>query len=153
MGLPSSCVHLFIRATPFDPGRPSDTKQLRHLRIGFRSHNSLAICIVFITRLNRFTSGAPPITACMIPCVRLRYVIRVSPSFKAPTLGTSGWLVLTRRGLSPRQMHQALLGALRDRADYPPVDSIGAAAGLTPSSRSVLRDLPCVFISTAHPVV
>ncbi len=30
----------------------------------------------------------------------------------AATLGTSGWLVLTRLGLSPGQKHQALLGAL-----------------------------------------
>ncbi len=53
----------------------------------------------------------------MIPCVRLRYVIRVSPSFKAPTLGKSGWLILTPQGLSPRQTHQTLLGALLVEAE------------------------------------
>ena len=33
-------------------------------------------------------------------------------SSTAATLGTSGWLFLTRLGLSPCQKHQALLGAL-----------------------------------------
>ena len=34
-----------------------------------------------------------------------------SPSFIAPTLGMSGWLVLTQQGLSPCKTHQASLGA------------------------------------------
>ena len=56
--------------------------------------------------------------ACVIPCVRFNRFVRLSLLLlTAATLGTSGWLVLTRLGLSPSQKHQALLGALVGQFD------------------------------------
>jgi hypothetical protein len=51
----------------------------------------------------------------VVPCVRFNCFVRLffSPTSSAvATLGTGGWLGLTRWGLSPHQKHQALLGAL-----------------------------------------
>ena len=65
------------------------------------------------------------LTAYMVPCVRfrpfVRFVSRLS-SYGSATLGTGGWLDLTRQGLAPCKKRQACLGAhdyepkrLRDR--------------------------------------
>jgi hypothetical protein len=50
----------------------------------------------------------------MVPCVRfrpfVRFVFRLS-SYGSATLGTGGWLDLTRQGLAPCKKRQACLGA------------------------------------------
>ena len=57
-------------------------------------------------------------TACTILCVRFTHFVRLWMSSKdigsavGATLDTGDWLGLTRQGLSPCKMHQALLGAL-----------------------------------------
>ena len=62
-------------------------------------------------------SYEPP-TACTILCVRFTHFVRLWMSLKdigsamGATLDTGDWLSLTRQGLSPCKMHQALLGAL-----------------------------------------
>src|SRR3954451_16011114 len=58
--------------------------------------------------------GAASLTAYMVPCVRFRPFVRfVSrlPSCGSATLGTGGWLGLTRQGLAPCKKRQACLGA------------------------------------------
>jgi hypothetical protein len=58
--------------------------------------------------------GAVSLTAYMVPCVRfrpfVRFVSRLSSS-RSATLGTGGWLDLTRQGLAPCKKRQACLGA------------------------------------------
>ena len=58
--------------------------------------------------------GADSLTAYMVPCVRfrpfVRFVSRLSSS-RSATLGTGGWLDLTRQGLAPCKKRQACLGA------------------------------------------
>lgn len=58
--------------------------------------------------------GAVSLTAYMVPCVRfrpfVRFVARLSSS-RSATLGTGGWLDLTRQGLAPCKKRQACLGA------------------------------------------
>src|SRR6185295_6024216 len=58
--------------------------------------------------------GAGSLTAYMVPCVRfrpfVRFVSRLS-SYGSATLGTGGWLDLTRQGLAPCKKRQACLGA------------------------------------------
>ena len=51
----------------------------------------------------------------MILCVRFTCFVHSAwrNSATGATLDTGGWLTLTRRGLAPRKMHQASLGALR----------------------------------------
>ena len=73
--------------------------------------------------------------AYMFPCVRFVYVVRFT-SFINATLGTGGWLGLTRRGLAPRKRCQALPGALPFREYY-------CNPGL-PRERSVSTSSPCL---------
>ena len=55
----------------------------------------------------------------MVPCVRFELFVRLflflllSVSYKFATLGTGGWLDLTRRALAARKKRQASLGAQR----------------------------------------
>ena len=57
-------------------------------------------------------------TACTILCVRFTHFVHLWKCFihfgsaVGATLDTGGWLTLSRQGLSPCKMHQALLGAL-----------------------------------------
>jgi len=56
-------------------------------------------------------------TACTILCVRFTHFVHFQKlinfsSAVGATLDTGGWLILSRQGLSPCKMHQALLGAL-----------------------------------------
>jgi hypothetical protein len=58
--------------------------------------------------------GAVSLTACMVPCVRFRSFVRFAfrlSSYGSATLGTGGWLDLTRQGLAPCKKRQACLGA------------------------------------------
>jgi len=50
----------------------------------------------------------------MILCVRFTCFVHpfTQGSATDATLDTGGWLTLSRRGLAPRKMHQASLGAL-----------------------------------------
>lgn len=53
-------------------------------------------------------------TANMVPCVRFKPFVRLVfrlASYGPATLGTGGWLDLTRQGLAPCKKRQACLGA------------------------------------------
>ena len=62
----------------------------------------------------RLEGGAVSLTAYMVPCVRFKPfvqpVFRLA-SYGPATLGTGGWLDLTRQGLAPCKKRQACLGA------------------------------------------
>ena len=110
------------RFSPYMP-RPSTPAEspasclYRCSLIGFQSIYTVALRFDNVTRLYSFRDGATPLTACMIPCVRLHCVVRFffsSPPFRSstvPTLSTGGWLFLTRQGLPPCKKRQAFLGA------------------------------------------
>jgi hypothetical protein len=111
---------------PEDPGRPSGFLRDRILCLGFRGVKHVAICIR-ITRLYQ-TSGpyGCPCGLCDSLCTLRKGCSMKENSMSVPpaTLATGGSLRLTRRGLAPRKMHQASLGALtlalcrRSRALY-----------------------------------
>ena len=60
------------------------------------------------------------LTAYMVPCVRFKPfvqpVFRLA-SYGPATLGTGGWLGLTRQGLTPCKKRQACLGAHADGSE------------------------------------
>ena len=56
-------------------------------------------------------------SACLVPCMIQTYPNQMSATDS--TLDTGGWLVLTRRGLAPRKMHQASLGAANAELSRP----------------------------------
>ena len=99
---------------PEDPGRPSGFLRDRILCLGFRGVKHVAICIR-ITRLYQ-TSGqyGCPCGLCDSLCTLRKGCSMKENSMSVPpaTLATGGSLRLTRRGLAPRKMHQASLGAL-----------------------------------------
>lgn len=72
------------------------------------------ICKARFRGCARPQGGAVSLTAYMVPCVRfrpfVRFVSRLS-SYGSATLGTGGWLDLTRQGLAPCKKRQACLGA------------------------------------------
>jgi hypothetical protein len=99
---------------PEDPGRPSGFLRDRILCLGFRGVKHVAICIR-ISRLYQ-TSGqyGCPCGLCDSLCTLRKGCSMKENSMSVPpaTLATGGSLRLTRRGLAPRKMHQASLGAL-----------------------------------------
>ena len=73
---------------------------------------AIAICIIALTGLYHALGSAVSPAVSVLPCVRITWFVQLSASSPAATLGTSGWLDLTRWGLPPHKKRQAVLGAL-----------------------------------------
>ena len=96
--------------TPTDPPSLSPG---RDLCIGFQCVQTVAICI------DRFDEAVPDFRVCGHPsglqsslCTLHMFCSVLGTSSTHATLGTSGWLILTRWGLAPHKKRQASLGAL-----------------------------------------
>ena len=121
---------------PVAPDRPSSISPGRDLRIGFQCVHTVAIC------LDRFDEAVPDLRGCGHPAGLQRslgtlHLYRAAfTSLTDATLGMSGWLDLTQRGLAPRKKRQASLGARRGRnAGYPtPPAQIPACGFSAPGS-------------------
>ena len=103
---------------PDDPGRPPESHQSdsfawathKRTRSPPASPGSFRGC-------TRPQGGAASLTAYMVPCVRFKPFVRLVfrlASYGPATLGTGGWLDLTRQGLAPCKKRQACLGAHAD---------------------------------------
>jgi len=79
-----------------DPGRPSGSSPKRFLCVGFWGVKTIAIGIIALTRLSQALESAVSPAVYVVPCVRFTCVVRLSTSFTDATLGTGGWLDLTR---------------------------------------------------------
>ena len=102
---------------PEDPDRPSGISPYRCLCIGFRCVKTVAVCIIAFTRLYQTSGCAVSLPAYRVPCVRFTCFVRCSDTSSTDaTLGTGGWLDLTRWGLPPHKKRQASLGALTQRS-------------------------------------
>ena len=125
---------------PDDPGRPPESHQSDSFAWASRKRKRWppASCKQRFRGCTRPQGGAVSLTAYMVPCVRFRsfvqFVFRLS-SYGSATLGTGGWLGLTRQGLTPCKKRQACLGAhacgseRRNRAvcGFCPLDCPGSA--------------------------
>ena len=94
---------------------------LQSSRVGFRNVNGVANRVL-PTCVDNFDLGAvPAFRDCDLPyglqssLCTLRLCRSAFTSFINATLGTSGWLNLTRQGLPPCKKRQAALGAHRGR--------------------------------------
>ena len=112
-GFPSSTSHLFLHATACRLRRTSTPSPIRVLLCCLRWAIKPSASAKCISRSCTSTSGcATTPAAYRILCLRfVRFVHRCSGSATHARLDTGGWLTLTRRGLSPRKMRRALLGA------------------------------------------
>ena len=111
-GLPSSQRFSLCMPGPEDPDRPSDILPERCLCIGFQCVQTVAICI------DRFDEAVPDFRVCGHPsglqsslCTLHMFCSVFCTSSTHATLGTSGWLILTRWGLAPHKKRHASLGA------------------------------------------
>ena len=75
-GLPSSQTFLSIHATPSDPDGVSSILPFTMLSCWLPVIGNCRPPLDVVTRLNSFRDGATSLTACMVPCVRLRCVVR-----------------------------------------------------------------------------
>jgi hypothetical protein len=97
---------------PEDPDRPSGISPWRGLCIGFRCVQTVAVCMIAFTRLDQTSGCAVTLPAYRVPCGRFTWFVRgCRSSSPSATLGTAGWLDLTRWGLPPHKKRQASLGA------------------------------------------
>jgi hypothetical protein len=100
---------------PDDPGRPSGISPYRFLCVGFSSTYLIAACVSCPISGLCQTSGRCGLpyglhgSLCTLQTFR-SVVLRLSSS-RSATLGTGGWLDLTRQGLAPCKKRQACLGA------------------------------------------
>ena len=112
-GFPSSTSHLFLHATACRLRRISTPLPVRVFLCCLRWAIKPSASAKTKSRSCTSTSGcATTPTAYRILC--LRFARLVHHSFGSATdarLDTGGWLTLSRRGLSPRKMRRALLGA------------------------------------------
>jgi len=111
-GLPSSQRFSLCMPGPVDPDRPSGLSPGRDLCVGFQCVQTVAICI------DRFDEAVPDFRVYGHPsglqsslCTLHTFCSVLDTSSTYATLGTSGWLNLTRWGLAPHKKRQALLGA------------------------------------------
>lgn len=103
---------------PDDPGRPPESHQGDSFAWASRKRKRWppASSKPPFRGCTRPQGGAVSLTAYMVPCVCVRFrpfvrfVFRLS-SYGSATLGTGGWLDLTRQGLAPCKKRQACLGA------------------------------------------
>jgi hypothetical protein len=114
-GSPKFLTLLSTHPTLFvDPGRPSGSSPNRFLCVGFWRVNTIALCILLVTRLSQALESADSPTGYVVPCVRFNYIVRLysGASSTVVTLSMSGWLDLAQQGLAPCKKRQASLGAL-----------------------------------------
>jgi hypothetical protein len=97
------------------PAQSPDASRLRVLVAGFHVGNHVALRMMLLTGLNRFRGVHPSCGLRSSLCTLTLLHSAFHSSSIVPTLGTSGWLVLTRRGLAPRKKRRASLGALPTR--------------------------------------
>jgi hypothetical protein len=97
-----------------DPGRPSGSSPNRCLCVGFWRVNTIARCLLLVTRLSHALGSANSPTGYVVPGVRFNCIVRlyIGASSTVATLGMSGWLDLAQQGLAPCKKRQASLGAL-----------------------------------------
>jgi hypothetical protein len=122
---------------PVDPDRPSSLSPGRDLCVGFQCVKTVAICV------HPLHEAVPDFRVCGHPsglqsslCTLHMFCSVVCTSSTHATLGTSGWLDLTRWGLAPHKKRQASLGARRGRdVSYPtPPAQIPACGFSAPGS-------------------
>ena len=115
-GFPGSPAHLFLHATACGLRRTSTPSPIRVLLCCLRCTLKPSASATSLFRSCTSASGsAISPTAYRILCLRLVHLVRpASRQYSAmdPRLDTGGWLALTRRGLPPRKMRQALPGAI-----------------------------------------
>jgi hypothetical protein len=99
-----------------DPGRASGSspKKTRYLCVGFWGVNTIALCILLVTRLSQALGSAVFPTGYVVPGVRFNCFVQlyIFTSSTVATLGKSGWLDLPQWGLAPHKKRHASLGAL-----------------------------------------
>jgi len=114
MRLPKFLAHLFPHATACGLRRTSSPSPLRMIRVAFEHVKTLGI------RNNLYFEAVPALQGTRFPLRPTGFSVYASPvlfadyfidSASGARLDTGGWLVLTRQGLSPYKMRQALLGA------------------------------------------
>jgi len=114
-GSPKFLTRLSTHPTLFvDPGRSSESSPNRFLCVGFWRVNTIAICILLVTRRSQALGSADSLTGYVVPCVRFNCLVQLymGASSTVATLGMSGWLDLSQPGLAPGKKRQASLGAL-----------------------------------------
>ena len=95
-----------------DPDRPSGSSPKRFLCVGFWCVKTIAVC------MSRANGAVSSFRECGLSyglrgaLCTLHLCRSASTSFTDATLGTGGWLDLTRWGLAPHKKRQASLGAL-----------------------------------------
>jgi len=112
-GFPSSTSHLFLHATACRLRLISTASPFRVLLCCLRWAIKASASAEAKSRSCTSSSGCTTtLAAYRILCLRFaRLVHRSFGSATDTRLNTGGWLALTRRGLSPRKMRRALLGA------------------------------------------
>ena len=117
MFLPDKSIHKTAKIDPIDPAKCVEMPRKRMTAMGTFYDESEEICsnlydgnlrTALDAKLNANTDLSYGLWSSL--CT-LRLFRSVSSSSINATLGTSGWLDLSRRGLPPRKRHQALLGA------------------------------------------
>src|SRR5262245_65598009 len=58
-----------------DPGRPSGSSPTRCLCVGFWRVNTIAICILLVTRLSQALGSAVSTTGYVVACGRFRWMV------------------------------------------------------------------------------
>jgi hypothetical protein len=140
---------------PDDPGRPPESHQCDSFAWASRLRTRWPPASPPPFRgCTRPQGGAVSLTAYMVPCVRFKPFVRLVSrlaSYGPATLGTGGWLDLTRQGLAPCKKRQACLGAHAaegERAGTAPLAvSVRSTVGLAAHTEA-LRIL-CSFSSLA----
>ena len=144
-GLPSSW-HFSPRIprSSWTPADPPEPHLYRSLCVGFWHVKTIAICFIRTNEaVSSFRECGLPYglrgSLCTLQLLRSASFFS-STSYTVATLGMSGWLCLTQRGLSPHKKHQASLGARRGRdASYPaPPAQIPACGIPAPGSSEML---------------
>jgi hypothetical protein len=112
-GFPSSSPHLFLYATACRLRRISTPSPFRVLLCCLRRLVSPSASAIVCYRSCTSSSG------CASPLRPAGFSVYASPALFAllrsatdARLDTGGWLILTRRGLTPRKMRRASLGAI-----------------------------------------
>ena len=148
-GFPSSTSHLFLHATACRLRRTSTPSPDRVLLCCLRWTINPSASAKTKSRSCTSTSGrATTPTAYRILC--LRFARLVHHSFGSATdarLDTGGWLTLTRRGLSPRKMRRALLGAKWHLLKNPATEIHGRTRNLFRSDNLFFRVFPCASVA------
>ena len=108
-GSPKFLTSLSTHATLFlDPGRPSGGSPKRPLCVGFWRRYTIAICIILSNEaVSRLQGLRSPLRPLWFPVYASAVSFGYKTSSTSATLGTGGWLGLTRQGLTPCKKRQA----------------------------------------------